>query len=358
MSCPDTIRITPLILSGGSGTRLWPLSVPERPKQFHNFGEPLDLFERTLQRLSGPEFSAPIVVSNDSHRNLVAAGLDRANIAPASLVLEPVGRNTAPAITAAVLPFIERNPETVFLVSAADSHIIDRSAYVETVKRALPAALDGKIVTIGIKPSHPETGFGYIRKGDALPGIAGVWQIDAFVEKPDLETAKTYVESGDYMWNSGMFMFSGATYRSELERQRPDILEGCADALRRSLTEGSTTVLDRDSFGAIDNISIDYAVMEGCATAAVTDAAFDWNDIGSWQALWEVMPKDADGNVLIGRTTTLDTTGSLVYADDDRTVAVLGCDDLVVVVSGNRTLVLPKSRSQDVKRLLEELDRT
>jgi len=312
------------------------------------------MFELTLDRLSGDPFGEPLIVCNVAHRQLVADTCKNAGVTPSHVILEPVGRNTAPAVALAALCVAEDAPDAILLVATSDHVIRDTDAFTSAVKRASAAAERGKIVAFGIRPDRPETGYGYIRRGDAIDGIEDVFVLDRFVEKPDSETAKAYFESGDFAWNSGMFMFRTSVFLDELSRQRPDILDGCKAAL--GVRSGNAVEIDEATFAAIEGDSIDYAVMEGCNCGAVAEADFDWNDIGSWQALWEISEKDDDGNARTGKTIVLDSKGCLVRADNERRISIVGCEDLIVVVSGDHTLVMPRSRSQEVKRLLEEAD--
>lgn len=346
--------IQPIILSGGSGTRLWPVSTPDNPKQFANLFEGADLFEQTVQRLSGPQFKPPAVIANQRHVTQVQERLGNLERAGGAIILEPLGRNTAPAITAAVLEIASKEPNAICLVCAADSYIRNTAAFVDTVLDAATAAENGKITTFGIPPTHPETGFGYIHKGNLLSVGERVFAVEAFVEKPDVATAERYLASGDYVWNSSMFLFDASVFLDEIDRQRPDIREGCQAALDAGRRDGDAIYLAQEPFAGIESISVDYAVMEGCERVAVADARFDWNDVGSWSAIWEVLSGRADDNVALSNLNEIDSRGCLVVGDENQTVHLLGCQDLVVVIHEGKTLIMPKSRSQDVKRFATE----
>ena len=347
------VSIVPVILSGGSGTRLWPLSTTERPKQFHALTTSNTLFSDTLVRLSGDLYGPPMIVCNQDHLDWIEADAQSVNIDPAAVILEPAGRNTAPAIALAALLASDRSPDTLMLVAACDSAIDDRPSFERAVRAARSAAEAGYIATFGLRPTRPETGYGYIRRGEPIDGgDVPVFKVAAFVEKPDQETAERYVASGEYTWNSSMFLFRAGVFLDELERQRPDILAGCRDALADGRDDGPVIYPDEAAFTAIDGESIDYAVMEHCPVAAVVEADFGWSDIGSWQALWEISDKDGDGNVVSGRVAATDAQRCLLRTDAAHRVAIMGCEDLIVVVEGDTILVTPRERSQDVKLLV------
>ncbi|MEQ8664767.1 MAG: mannose-1-phosphate guanylyltransferase/mannose-6-phosphate isomerase [Rhodospirillales bacterium] len=349
----------PVILSGGSGTRLWPLSTTKRPKQFHALNGDSTLFAETLKRLSGELYAPPVIVCNEEHIDWIEQDTRATGINPARIILEPVGRNTAPAIALAAVLAAEVSPDTLMLVAASDSAINDMPSFERAVRAARDAAETGLIATFGLKPTRPETGYGYIRRGEAIGGGgSATYRVSAFVEKPDQETAQRYLEDNDYTWNSSMFLFRAGVYLSELERQRPDILEGCQKSLADGESDGRLVRPGASAFAAIRGESIDYAVMENCSAAAVVEADFGWSDIGSWQALWEISPHDAHGNVRAGRTVTDDIRGCLLRADADHRIAVVGCSDLVIVVEGNTVLVAPRERSQEVKNLATKVEKT
>lgn len=363
--------IVPIILSGGSGTRLWPLSTAATPKQFLRLLGDKTLFQETVLRSRGlPGLADPIVVCNVAHRRLVAEQLDEIGVGAGAIVLEPAGRNTAPAIAvAALLALRDRAsalgsaPETdsaagadpVLLVLPADHVITDAAAFREAVGAAVGAARAGRLVTFGIVPAHPETGYGYIEQGDSDGDADGQWaRVERFVEKPDRATAERYVDSGRYLWNSGMFVFGAGALLAELGRLAPEILAACEQALAGSSVEAGITRLG-DAFLASPSDSIDYAVMEKTDRAAVVPLDAGWSDVGSWAALHDVLAKDGEGNALRGNVATLGVSGSLVIAGS-RKIAVIGLDDVVVIESKDALLVVTKEASQRVKEAQAKLE--
>lgn len=345
----------PVVLCGGAGTRLWPLSVAEQPKQFLPLVTEKSLFQETIQRLANltMETAPPIVVCNRDHGDMVFEQADAVGLKLREIILEPVGRNTAPALGVAARAIVDEVEEgAVVLVLPADHVIQDQPAFCEAVEKAYEAAINGGLVTFGIVPEGPETGYGYILKGaDASSGSA---KVDAFVEKPDRETAQGYLESGRYLWNSGMFMFRASTYLQELGSFAPDISEACDKAWSLATRDNGRTKLDAKTFKACRADSIDYAVMERTEGALVVPLVAGWSDVGSWDSLFEVVPKDSDGNVLRGATVVQDTNNCYVHASH-RLVAVLGVEDLIVVETADAVIVVHKDRSQDVKQLVDRL---
>ena len=346
--------LTPLVLAGGTGSRLWPLSRQLNPKQFLALtDEDSTMLQQTVSRLRGLDVGAPVVICNEEHRFLAAEQLRLAGEDSARVILEPVGRNTAPAIALAALQAVSRGEDDMLLVLAADHLIADAAAFRDTVSRALPLAEAGRLVTFGIVPGKAETGYGYIQKGAALD--TGGFVVERFVEKPDYGTAQSYLESGDYLWNSGMFLFKASRYLEELERFRPDILEACRTALESSAKDLHFTRVDRGAFSACPEESVDYAVMEKTSSAAVVPMDAGWSDIGSWSALWEVSSKDASGNAFSGDVIQQNSSGCLVRADH-RLVATVGVEDLVVVETKDAVLVAHKDRVQDVKKVVSQIE--
>ncbi|HEX6998311.1 MAG TPA: mannose-1-phosphate guanylyltransferase/mannose-6-phosphate isomerase [Gammaproteobacteria bacterium] len=343
--------LVPVILSGGSGTRLWPLSRTAQPKQFLPLVSARTLFQETLLRLTGlrgAEIGAPIVVCNEAHRFLVAEQLRELGIAPRAIVLEPVGRNTAPAVGAAALLAA---PESLLLVLPADHVITDTAAFVAAVEHALEPAADGHLVTFGVVPNRPETGYGYLRRGDDR----GSWSVLAeFVEKPNRSTAEAYVASGRYLWNSGMFLFSAAAYLQELDHHAPAMMTACRRALAESVVDADFTRLG-PAFHDSPSDSIDYAVMEKTSRAAVVPLDAGWSDVGSWAALHDVLEKDGDGNSLRGDVIARACRDTYVAANGRRVVAI-GMDGCVVIETSDAVLVMAKSRSQDLKAVVEALE--
>jgi len=348
------VTIVPVILSGGTGTRLWPLSREGYPKQFWPLVSARTMLQETAARASGPGFAPPVVICNEAHRFLVADQLREARIEGARILLEPVGRNSAPAIAAAALLLREENPETVLWLMAADSAIADVPALQAALASAAAAARAGRIVTFGMLPTAPETGYGYIEVGGELAGLPGVRAVSRFVEKPDAATAAGFLAGGRHLWNSGMFVATAATLIGELERYAPEVLQAVSAAMEGAQRDLGFVRLGAAAFTSAPAISIDYAVMEKTACAAVVPASIGWSDIGSWAALWEASPKDAAGNAVIGPVELLGAEGCYVRSEGILT-GVIGLKDTVVVTTEDAVLVMPRDRAQDVKALVERL---
>lgn len=345
--------IIPVILSGGSGTRLWPLSRKNLPKQFLPLAGDASLFQQTVERaVTVQDASAPIVVCSEDHRFLVAEQLLELGVAGSDIMLEPSPRNTAPAIALAALQATARSPDAIMLVLPADHLIGDIDSFQRAVSVALPVARDNWLVTFGIRPDGPETGFGYIRRGDA---VDGAFRVAQFVEKPDAATAQSYVDDGGYDWNSGMFLFRASVFLEELQRYSPRIAEIAAASFASATADLDFVRVDKDAFTACPEDSIDYAVMEKTGRAAVVPVSCDWSDIGSWSALWAASEKDEAGNRLEGDVIAIDSHNCLVRSGDRRLVATIGVDDLVVIDTPDATLVASRARSQDVKKLVDQL---
>lgn len=345
------IPIVPVILSGGSGTRLWPLSREAYPKQFLPLVGDDTMLQATWKRVASIAGAAPIVVANQEHRFMAAEQLRECKVLPQALILEPVGRNTAPAIAIAALQALANGDDALLLVLPSDHVVRNEAAFHAAVKQAAIAAEAGKLVTFGIVPTAPETGYGYIK---AAAG-EGVRAVDRFVEKPDLATAEQYVASGEYFWNSGMFLFKASRYLKELEALQPAILAACRQALDKAARDNDFIRLDAEAFAASPNDSIDYAVMEKTADAAVVPLDAEWNDVGSWSALWEVSDKDANGNACHGDVIALDCKDS--YAYGNRLIAMVGLQDVVVVETDDAVFVGHKDRVQDVKEIVGQIKR-
>jgi mannose-1-phosphate guanylyltransferase/mannose-6-phosphate isomerase len=345
------LPIVPVILSGGTGTRLWPVSREAYPKQFLPLVGEDTMLQATWKRVAAIAGAAPIVVANQEHRFMAAEQLRECNAIPQALILEPIGRNTAPAIAIAALQALVAHEDALLLVLPSDHVVRDEKAFHDAVQLAAIAADSGKLVTFGIVPTAPETGYGYIKAASGQ----GVRAVERFVEKPNLETAEQYVRSGEYFWNSGMFLFKASRYLKELETLQPAILGACRDALEKASRDSDFIRLDAEAFAASPNDSIDYAVMEKTADAAVVPLDAGWNDVGSWSALWEVSDKDASGNACHGDVIAVDCRNS--YAYGNRLIAMVGLDDVVVVETDDAVFVGHKDRVQDVKAIVAQIKR-
>jgi mannose-1-phosphate guanylyltransferase/mannose-6-phosphate isomerase len=348
-------KIVPVVMAGGSGTRLWPLSRKMFPKQFLSLVNSTTMFQDTLSRLQGNEFSVglPIIVCNDEHRFIVAEQLREASITSQAIILEPVGRNTAPAVALAALDAIEKGDDPLLLVLAADHVIRDDETFRKAVVKASTAAQAGKLVTFGIVPRGPETGYGYIKAKASTEQLASV---ETFVEKPDLETAKAYLASGDYFWNSGMFLFKASSYLAELKRHQPAILGAVEKAYAGKQADLDFTRLDVEAFKACPDDSIDYAVMEKTDNAVMIGLDAGWSDVGSWSSLWEESEHDAQGNVCRGDVFVHDASNNLLFSDN-KMIAALGVEDLVVVDTPDAVMVSRKDKVQEVKQIVKQLEK-
>ncbi|MFW1754208.1 mannose-1-phosphate guanylyltransferase/mannose-6-phosphate isomerase [Acinetobacter wanghuae] len=350
----------PVILSGGSGTRLWPLSRSSYPKQFLPITEDKTLFQLTLDRISNLNqslinFQNPIIVTNEAHRFIVAEQLRQQQM-NAKILLEPVARNTAPAIAAAAELALSYGEDPVLLVLAADHVIQDQDAFNKSVQVGLAAAEAGQLVTFGVVPTSPETGYGYIKaRGiSKLEQRIEAYSVEKFVEKPDFTTAQGYIEEGSYLWNSGMFMFKASIYLEELQKYNPAILKNAKASILHSKNDLDFVRLDKEHFEQSPEDSIDYAVMEHTTKAVVVPLSAHWNDVGAWKSVWEVSNKDVDGNVLRGDTIAENTTNSLIHAEH-RLVSVLGLEDIVVIETSDAVLVANKNKVQNIKKIVEKL---
>lgn len=342
--------ITPVILSGGSGTRLWPLSLPEKPKQLLALGSERTMLQETARRTCGHEgFAAPIVVANAAHADAIEAQLAEIGCTPAALVLEPAGRNTAPAIALAALAV----PADALLLVMPSDHVIGApDAFLAAIARATPPARDGWLVTFGIAPEGPETGFGYIKLGEAIGD--GVHRVERFIEKPARAEAERMLAEGGHAWNGGIFLFSAGAYLHALAAHAPAMLEATRAAMETARREGSRIHPDAARFAESPFDSIDYAVMEKAEKVAVAPVAMAWSDVGSWDAVHALGPIDAAGNTLIGDVIALDAANCLIRSEGPA-IAAIGVSDLIVVATGDHVLILPRGRSQDVKRLIEAM---
>ncbi len=344
------MTLIPVLLSGGSGTRLWPLSREAYPKQFLPLAGEDSLLQSTWRRVAPLAGTAAVVVANENHRFMAAEQLRAVGCEPAPMLLEPVGRNTAPAIAVAAMAALERFEDAVLLVLPTDHTVGDEPAFLDAVRVALPAAEAGRLVTFGIVPSGPETGYGYIQAelGEGLRGVR------RFVEKPDRIRAEGWLAEGGYYWNSGMFLFTAQRYLQELERWRPEILECCRNAYKQARRDPDFTRLDAEAFASCAADSIDYAVMEKTTDAAVLPVDIGWSDVGSWAALGEIQQQDASGNIQHGDVLALDCHNTYAWGER-RLLALIGLDDVVVVDSDDALLVAHKDRVQDVKAIVQRL---
>jgi mannose-1-phosphate guanylyltransferase/mannose-6-phosphate isomerase len=348
-------KIYPVILSGGSGTRLWPMSRTSYPKQFLQLVSESSLLQCATQRVSDSAlFWPPMMVCNEEQRFLVAEQLREVGIQPSHIVLEPAARNTAPAVAAAANLLIADDKDALMLVLPSDHVIEDTVMFRSSIETAAGAATDGALVTFGIRPSRPETGFGYIKAGSRLGTREACYEVESFVEKPDAKTAASYLEDGGYYWNSGMFLFRANAFLDECRNFEPEICRRAADAVEGAEKDLDFLRLASDPFLAAPSKSIDHAVMERTENAAVVPADIGWNDVGSWASLWEVGDKDAAGNVVKGDSVAIDVKNSLI-ATDGPMITVLGVEDLAVVATIDAVLVLPLERAQDVKAVVERL---
>ena len=341
--------ILPVIIAGGSGTRLWPLSRTSQPKQFLALNGKKTMIQQTVERLSDLPISKPVTICNEEHRFFVAEQLREID-SLGKIILEPVGRNTAAAIALAAIN--EQDHDPLLLVLPADNVIEDQVAFTSAVSKAVALAEEGKLVTFGVVPRMPHTGYGYIKKGRP---VGEGFTVEAFREKPSADLAAQYLDSGNYYWNSGMFLFKATRFLSELRVHRPDIYESCMNAMSDASTDLDFIRIDGEVFAGCPAESIDYAVMEKTSAAAVVPLDAGWDDVGSWSSLWEKMDKDRDGNATVGDVITYDSSNSLVRANDDRLITLVGVSDLVVVSTKDAVLVAEKSAVQNVKAVVEIL---
>ena len=349
-----TSPIVPVVLSGGSGSRLWPVSRASFPKQLWPLISDRTMLQETALRATGAGFADPVVVCNQEHRFLIAEQLREVGLGKSRLLLEPFGRNSAPAIAVAALLVAETDPDAVLWMMAADAAITRPEALGEALGRAVAAARTGRIVTFGMRPVRPETGYGYIETGDALTECPGVHAIARFIEKPDAARAAELVATGTHLWNSGMYVFTARVLIEELGLHAPDVLLAAREAFERRAEDLDFLRLDADGFGRAPDISLDYAVTERTHRAAVVPADLGWSDVGSWDALWDVSPKDGRGNVGIGDV-LLEHSENCYARSDGIVTAVVGVQDIVTVVTEDAVLVTHRDRAQDVKRVVERL---
>lgn len=344
--------IIPIIMAGGSGTRLWPLSRSLYPKQFLSLINENSLLQETLKRLDGLNCLPPVIVSNNEHRFIVAEQLRQFGVDDFQIILEPVGRNTAPAVALAALKSLELHGDHHMLVLAADHAIQDIEAFHAAVLAAEQESVDNKLVTFGIVPTKPETGYGYIKKGEQVKN--SVFKVNSFVEKPDLETAKIISNKKCYLWNSGMFMFKASVYLDELKKFRPDILAACKESLSSASTDLDFIRLNSDVFAECPDESIDYAVMEKTQDCVVIPLDADWSDIGSWTSLWEISEKDEHENVSHGDVINYNSRNNYIYSEGSL-ISTVGVNNLIIVQTKDALLVAQQDNVQDIKKIVEIL---
>lgn len=344
--------LLPVIMAGGSGSRLWPLSRSLYPKQFISLTSKKTMLQETITRLKNIEHQPPLLICNEEHRFIVAEQLRQENFKHSGIILEPVGRNTGPAIALAAIKSMQNGDDPLLLVLAADHVIQDHASFTKSIEKAIAPAEQGALITFGIVPTAPETGYGYIKKGNLVNESA--FQVERFVEKPDLSTAEQYIASNEYLWNSGMFLFKASCYVSELKKHAPEILSSCELALQNSLSDLDFTRINAEIFEACPENSIDYAVMEKANNVLVVPMDAGWSDVGSFSSLWEVSPKDQQSNVIIGDVLTENTKNSYVYSQS-KLVSTVGVDNLVIIETKDAVLVANKDNVQDVKSIVNQL---
>lgn len=347
--------LLPVIMAGGTGSRLWPMSRELHPKQFLRLHGQSSMLQETLNRLDGIDVREPVVICNIEHRFLVAEQLRQIKKLSHNIILEPVGRNTAPAIALAALKAIADGDDPIMLVLAADHIINDNSSFHKTLEIASEYAKSGALVTFGIVPTGPETGYGYIHRGAKIDNkLEPVFEVERFVEKPNLHTAEGYIDSGEYYWNSGMFMFHAKRYLQELEKFRPDILDACKKSIEKATEEGEFITIDKELFISCPEESIDYAVMEKTKDAIVVPMDAGWSDVGSWSALWDVSKKDKNNNCVTGDT-FIHNSDNCYINTDEKLIAAIGVNNLVIINTKDALLVVNKEQVQDVKKVVEYL---
>lgn len=348
--------IRPIILSGGGGTRLWPLSRTHFPKQYWPLVNEKTLLQETALRLaSTTQFHQPLVICNQEHRFLVAEQLREMNLTPSHIVLETESHNTAPAIAIACL--LQVDLDELLLVLPADHVIQNPKAFHAAVDSARAVAEQGKIVTFGIQPHHPETRYGYIERGTAVNSSEGVFEVSRFIEKPDLDTAQKFLDNKNYYWNSGIFLFKTSTMLAELERLHPEILNGCRTAIANAKQDLDFLRIDSKAIVSDASLSIDYAVMEHTPHAVVVPVAMEWSDVGSWDALWAISNKDAAGNAVMGDVITHDVQNSYIRSDN-QLVSILGLDNIIVIATDDAIFVANKDRVHQIKTIIDQLKLT
>jgi mannose-1-phosphate guanylyltransferase/mannose-6-phosphate isomerase len=344
--------IRPVILSGGGGTRLWPLSRSGNPKQFHRLVGEHSLMQATALRCSAAMFHPPVISTGEEQRFFVVDQLESVGVTPGAILLEPAARNTAPAIAAAAFWALAQGEDDPLLVMPSDHLIEDIAGLHAAIEAALPAALEGKLLTFGIEPTRPHTGYGYIQAGAA---DGPTCKVERFVEKPDAERAAQFVADGSYYWNSGIFLFRPSAFVRELKLHAPAVADTVERSMSAATADGPFVRAERSAFEAAPNISIDYAVMEHSTEVQVVPAGFAWSDVGSWDAVRDLSPADERGNVIKGDVITLDVSNSLIRSDGDMTVGVVGLDNILCIITEDAAFIAPVDRAQDAKQVVEEL---
>lgn len=344
--------ITPIIMAGGVGSRLWPLSRVEYPKQFLKLNNDFTMLQNTLLRLEASITNPPIVISNNQHRFLVAEQLNSLGKLNQNIILEPEGRNTAPAIALSALHLINNNDDALMLVLAADHIIEDAKTFNDAISEAIQYAQHGKIVTFGIQPTQPETGYGYIKRGKSISH--SVYEINSFFEKPNMITAQEYFEDGDYFWNSGIFLVRASTYINELKSHRPEIYETCKSCMNDAIYDCDFIRVNEKTFSSCISESVDYAIMENTKLGVVIPVSIGWSDVGSWSMLWAVSDKNEAGNSIHGDVITQSSKNNYIYSDSGL-VSTVGVDDLIIIQTRDATLVMNKNCDQDIKHVVDKI---
>ena len=348
--------LQPVVLCGGGGTRLWPVSRAALSKPFQAFGEgDITLLGETLERIKDPNYFAdPVLVCNSDHSFLVSHELEKRNIRPRAIFLEPTGRNTAAAVAVAALDCVKADQDSLLLILPSDHHIANLSAFFDGVRQASNAGAEGWLIAFGVNPTRPETGYGYIKRGKSLPGLENCHSVAKFVEKPSKPKAEAYLDQGDFLWNSGMFLFPVRRLLDEMDRHAPSVISSVGLAIEGAQRDGDFVRIDALSYEAVPNISIDYAVMEKTEYAGVVPVSMGWSDIGSWDAIWQITEKDKAKNASVGDVVVDDTFGSYLRCGRGLLAAV-GVHDLVIIVEDDAVLVSSRDRSQDVRRIVDRL---
>ena len=346
--------ITPVILSGGSGTRLWPLSTPAKPKQFLNLFGPLSMFQLTIQRCADEAlFRKPLIVGSSQHVELIREQMQEVGAISSAIILEPCARNTAPAIALAALA--AEQPADLLLVMPSDHIIKNITAFHQAVQASIPAALSGWMVTFGIEPNGPETGYGYIQQGETIDGTTRSWSAQRFVEKPTEKNAEKMLADGGYHWNAGIFLFRADTYLAAMEKHSPEMLLACRAAMSSKRMENELCFPDPGYFSSAPSDSIDYAIMERAEKVAVTPVSPGWSDVGSWDSLFDISDKDGQSNAIFGKATVIDSTDNLIHSQDLE-IATFGVENLIIVTHANKIMILPRGQSQNVKKIVQKLN--